>query len=692
MATYDDPYNPIPRRLREPTPGYSQTRLPGTERTVVETPRGGFSPDPADGLSERDLTPENYAMPFSPTRSMRYGPGDERDLGAPVVDPRSPLAPSPARWGSVTTRRVNPRPVQEPSELDRVLATPGISVDYGTNPSVSTPGKIRVPVGDESWRVYTVGTASEIDAEIAAAKRRVADWESAQKNPPAPRYVNAARDSRGGYAYSVTDAPLPSDQSTPRPLFSGVAGEDFEATRRRGEQVAKLMRETDGPFANPNDWNYVRSYGPRAAAQAVASGRANISGADPALVAQERERFLRNRTTDLSISPQLRSAARDELAQIERDAAEERRREMWAAEQAARLRMAEIAGPTGAADNSWRTEVARIEQETQLRVKELENQGLDRRQAQDIAARERVQKLQNEGNLSVAQTQAQGRTDAATATAQGRVDAAAATAEGRVKAAGIRADATKYASDNTYKAAADASAARVEAAKAAGLSEQQVAQIRAESQERIAKLSQDGALARAGIQADAQKYISDNAYAARADAAAAAVEAAMATADARVSAERVRAEGARLLAAENPWVALGGGVMGNRQTGDQAGRPNATAAAAKPQIFKMKGADGTERLVRPREDGAGVEVLFEDPDAALVIAEQEVRNLESDKLRYGRTTAQREGYDERIAEAKARLAALREARRSAPDYEGPTGQAPTNDAADGWAAFGGIVR
>lgn len=258
MATYDDPYNPIPRRLREPTPGYSQTRLPGTERTVVETPRGGFSPDPAPGLSERDLTPENYAMPFSPTRSQRYGAGDERDLGAPPPPP--------------------------------------------------PPG----------WR------------------------------PPMPSELPPARP----------------DPTAPSPLFSGVAGEDFEATRRRGEQVAKLMRETDGPFANPNDWNYVRSYGPRAAAQAVASGRANISGAPAELVAQERERFLRNRTTDLSISPQLRSAARDELAQIERDAAEERRREMWAAEQAARLEGARIAasvpvvGPGGVAaipnaDGGW---------------------------------------------------------------------------------------------------------------------------------------------------------------------------------------------------------------------------------------------------------------------------------------------------------------------------------------------------
>lgn len=306
MATYDDPYNPIPRRLREPTPGYSQTRLPGTERTVVETPRGGFSPDPAAGLSERDLTPENYAMPFSPTRSMRYGPGDERDLGAPVVDPRSPLAPSPTDWSEV-------RP-------------------YGSG--------------------------------------------------------RAAFDGRGGYAYM--DAPAVPDQSTPRPLFSGVAGEDFEATRRRGEQVAKLMRETDGPFANPNDWNYVRSYGPRAAAQAVASGRANISGAPPELVAQERERFLRNRTTDLSISPQLRSAARDELAQIERDAAEERRREMWAAEQAARLGL----------------ERYRID---------TEQGGLNDRAIVDANARQNIAQTQAEATVNAAKAEADARVAAAEA-------------------------------------------------------------------------------------------------------------------------------------------------------------------------------------------------------------------------------------------------------------------------------------
>lgn len=264
MATYNDRYNPIPRRLREPTPGYSQdySRTKGA----------------VDDLTDPGL--DGIASPYSPARSMRYGAGDERDLGAPVVDPRSPLAPSPATWSGV------------------------------------------VPRGSG----------------------------------------RAAFDGRGGYAY--TDAPAVPDQSTPRPLFSGVAGEDFEATRRRGEQVARLMRETDGPFANPNDWNYVRSYGPRAAAQAVASGRANISGAPAELVAQERERFLRNRTTDLSISPQLRSAARDELAQIERDAAEERRREMWAEEQAARLEGARIsasvpvsfgagAGAVQNADGGW---------------------------------------------------------------------------------------------------------------------------------------------------------------------------------------------------------------------------------------------------------------------------------------------------------------------------------------------------
>lgn len=570
--------------------------------------------------------------------------------------------------------------------------------------------------GDEPRTPEELEVASGVDRRIPDAPR---PWSEPTRIPGLGSYATTPD---GGYALSHGDAGT-ARRIAPSPLFSGVAGEDFEATRRRGEQVARLMRETDGPFANPNDWNYVRSYGPRAAAQAVASGRANISGAPPELVAQERERFLRNRTTDLSISPQLRSAARDELAQIERDAADERRREMWAAEQAARLEGARIAASTpvsfgagagaipnaeggwdyqtpppgtagAAADNSWRTEVARIEQETQLRVKELENQGLDRRQAQEIAARERVQKLQNEGNLSVAQAQAQGRTDAATASAQGRVDAATATAEGRVRAAGIRADAQKYASDNSYRAAADASAARVEAAKAAGLSDQQVAQIRTQSEERIAKLSQDGALARAGIQADAQKYIADNRYAAAADAAAAAVMAAEAGAGAKVEAERIRAEAQRLFAQENPWQAIGGGMMGNRQTGETAGTPNAAGGGgAKPQLFKMKGAGGAEALVSVGPDGRA-QVVFEDPEAAEAIVEQEIRNLKSDKLRYGFTPQQIEGYDAQIAEAEGRLKALREARRSAPDFEGapPSGAAPTNNADDGWTAFGGIVR
>lgn len=626
----------------DPVPGYTQTRRRRTETPPpADVPRGGMpAPGPlGQAPSIPDEPRETFADPLSATRGMRYGAGDERDLSVPVIDPRDPLAPAPATWSGVVPRGAG----------------------------------------------------------------------------------RAAYSTNGGYAF--TNAPAVPDQSTPRPLFSGVAGEDFEATRRRGEQVARLMREQDGPFANPNDWNYVRSYGPRAAAQAVASGRASISGAPPELVAQERERFLRNRTTDLSISPQLRSAARDELAQIERDAAEERRREMWAEEQAARLEGARIAASTpvsfgagagavqnadggwdylspppgtsgAAADNSWRTEVARIEQETQLRVKELENQGLDRRQAQEIVARERVQELQNEGNLSVAQAQAQGRTDAATATAQGRVDAATATAEGRVKAAGIRADAQKYASDNSYRAAADAATARVEAAKAAGLSDQQVAQIRTQSEERIAKLSQDGALARAGIQADAQKYIADNRYAAAADAAAAAVMAAEAGAGAKVEAERIRAEAQRLFAQENPWQAIGGGMMGNRQTGETAGTPNAAGGgAARPQLFKMKGAGGAEALVSVGPDGRA-QVVFEDPEAAEAIVEQEIRNLKSDKLRYGFTPQQIEGYDAQIAEAEGRLKALREARRSAPDFEGapPAGAAPTNNADDGWTAFGGIVR
>ena len=385
MATYDDPYNPIPRRLREPTPGYSQPRsrtygavddLLSPPRT--DPPRGGMpapGSDPLAGVQERDIIPETFADPLSPTRSMRYGPGDERDLGAPVVDPRSPLAPSPATWGRA--RYISPDSVKVPeiTDWDRRLAGANAEnirreYEFGAGPGYYHRTNDGDMLGDAIPEEYIRRDEDGSWVDLDIAKNRVAEYDAAMARRAAlgPEGVRIARDSNGGYAYAH-GRPV-ADQTTPRPLFSGVAGEDFEATRRRGEQVARLMRETDGPFANPNDWNYVRSYGPRAAAQAVASGRASISGAPPELVAQERERFLRNRTTDLSISPQLRSAARDELAQIERDAAEERRREMWAAEQAARLKGARIAsgvpvvGPGGVAaipnaDGGW--EVSRPE-------------------------------------------------------------------------------------------------------------------------------------------------------------------------------------------------------------------------------------------------------------------------------------------------------------------------------------------
>ena len=215
----------------------------------------------------------------------------------------------------------------------------------------------RRDIGATAWgSVYGEEPRTPEELEVASGVDR--------RIPDAPRELSAVTRIPGLGSYATTPdggyavahgVPPPVRDIAPRTPFADAPGEDFEATRRRGEQVAKLMRETDGPFSNPNDWNYVRSYGPRAAAQAVASGRANISGAPPELVAQERERFLRNRTTDLSISPQLRSAARDELAQIERDAAEERRREMWAAEQAGLTERARIAasvpvvGPGGVA-------------------------------------------------------------------------------------------------------------------------------------------------------------------------------------------------------------------------------------------------------------------------------------------------------------------------------------------------------
>ena len=675
----------------DPVPGYTQTRRRRTETPPpADVPRGGMPvPGPLGQAPSIPEEPrETYADPLSATRGMRYGSGDERDLSVPVIDPRSPLAPSPATWSGV------------------------------------------VPLGSG----------------------------------------RAAYSTGGGYAY--TNAPAVPDETTPRVPFADAAGESLAATAARG---ARMQAEQEKLGLTTADMDYIRTYGRAAYDARQAKYGQPTTRAD----------YLARQGQNLAISVAERNAAQQELSRIERDNADARRREMWAEEQAGLADRARIAAsapvsfgagagaipnaeggwdyqtpPPGtagaAADNSWRTEVARIEQETQLRVKELENQGLDRRQAQEIAARERVQKLQNEGNLSVAQAQAQGRTDAATATAQGRVDAATATAEGRVKAAGIRADAQKYASDNSYRAAADAATARVEAAKAAGLSDQQVAQIRTQSEERIARLAQDGALARAGIQADAQKYIADNRYAAAADAATARVEAAKAAglsdqqvaqirtqseeriarlaqdgalaragiqadaqkyiadnryaaaadaaaaavmaadagAGAKVEAERIRAEAQRLFAQENPWQAIGGGMMGNRQTGETAGTPNAAGGgAARPQLFKMKGAGGAEALVSVNPDGRA-QVVFEDPEAAEAIVEQEIRNLKSDKLRYGFTPQQIEGYDAQIAEAEGRLKALREARRSAPDFEGapPAGAAPTNNADDGWTAFGGIVR
>lgn len=575
------------------------------------------------------------------------------------------LAPrEPARLAGVPNpQRDDPLPRFDPDAAEKraIGATAWGSV-YGAEPR--TPEELEV--------------ASGVDRRIPDAPR---EWSEPTRIPGLGSYATAP----GGIAIAH-GTPPPVRDIAPRVPFADAPGESFADTVRRGAQ-ARALAEREG--LTTADMDYIRSYGRRAFDERNARFSAPATRAD----------YLARQAGNLAVSVAERRAAQDELARLDRLAADERRREMWAAEQAGLTERARIAasvpvvGPGG--------------------VVAYQNPGggytVDRPPAgasgpngptlisRDTAGwlgenNEFVPNPAYERDSEVEEARGKWKTDVQALANEGKINAEQVRAAARIEAAGIRADAQKYASDNLYRTGLEAGAARVEAAKAAGLSAEQVARIRAEVQERVARIASDGALARAGIQADAQKYISDNAYAARADAAAAAVEAAMATADARVSAERVRAEGARLLAAENPWVALGGGVMGNRQTGDQAGRPNATAAAAKPQIFKMKGADGTERLVRPREDGAGVEVLFEDPDAALVIAEQEVRNLESDKLRYGRTTAQREGYDERIAEAKARLAALREARRSAPDYEGPTGRAPTNDAADGWAAFGGIVR
>ena len=109
MATYDeDPiYNPTPLRRRTPAiPGATDDLVPETGAA-----RGGFAPDPLAGVDERILAPENYAQPLSLTRSMRYGPGDERDLSVPPPEPVN-AADARGTWGAGRTRTI-----QAPPEL-----------------------------------------------------------------------------------------------------------------------------------------------------------------------------------------------------------------------------------------------------------------------------------------------------------------------------------------------------------------------------------------------------------------------------------------------------------------------------------------------------------------------------------------------------------------------------------------------
>ena len=245
----------------DPVPGYTQTRRRRTETPPpADVPRGGMPvPGPlGPAPSIPDEPRETYADPLSPTRGMRYGLGDERDLSVPVIDPRDPLAHAPATWSGV------------------------------------------VPRGSG----------------------------------------RAAYSTNGGYAY--TNAPAVPDETTPRIPFADAAGEDFEATRRRG---ARMQAEQDRLGLTTADMDYIRTYG-RAAYDARQAKYGQPT---------TREDYLRQQQGNLAASVAARRAAENELSRIERDNADARRREMWAAEQAGLTDRARIAasvpvvGPGGVA-------------------------------------------------------------------------------------------------------------------------------------------------------------------------------------------------------------------------------------------------------------------------------------------------------------------------------------------------------
>ena len=268
----------------DPVPGYTQTRRRRTETPPpADVPRGGMpvpGSDPLAGVPERDIIPETFADPLSPTRSMRYGPGDERDLSVPTPPP---------------------------------------------------------PVG---WR------------------------------PPSGELP-----------------PPPVDPTAPRTPFADAPGQSLADTLASGR---RMQAEQDRLGLTTADMDYIRTYGRNAWDARQSKYAPPTTRAD----------YLARQGQNLAISVAERNAAQQELSRIERDNADARRREMWAAEQAQNLRLAEGAWQNALAVQNARNEglVAQAAAEGNARVEAAKAQG---------ASAEQVAAVQAEADKAVAAAKAQ---------------------------------------------------------------------------------------------------------------------------------------------------------------------------------------------------------------------------------------------------------------------------------------------
>lgn len=177
--------------------------------------------------------------------------------------------------------------------------------------------------GREPQTAEELELASGVDRRIPDAPRT---WGEPTKIPSLGAYATAPG---GGYALAH-GTPPPVRKITPDIPFQNTPGESFADTAARG---ARMQAEQDRLGLTTADMDYIRSYGRKAWEDR------NAKYAPPST----REDYLRRQQGNLAASVAERQAAGRELADIERENEAQRRREMWAAEQAARLEGARIA-------------------------------------------------------------------------------------------------------------------------------------------------------------------------------------------------------------------------------------------------------------------------------------------------------------------------------------------------------------